>query len=98
MTENTKPKPVNKVRFGPIEVSEWENTSKDGFTFPSFTLKRSYRDRDDQWCEQKISLNRDGLLRVAAAAQQAFAESYQIAEAEAEEIRENQEIGEDQAA
>lgn len=63
--ENQKPK--HEVRFGTVKVAVWENTSREGKTFHSFDLRRSYRDQDGEWHDQKISLNLSEIAKVRAA-------------------------------
>jgi hypothetical protein len=62
-----KQKPKHEVRFGTVKVAVWENTSREGKTFHSFDLRRSYRDQDGEWHDQKISLNLSEIAKVQAA-------------------------------
>lgn len=47
MVENNKPTKIYKA--GAISLSLWENETQDGNTMSSFTLNRSYKDKDDKW-------------------------------------------------
>ena len=42
-------KPVKKIRIGTVCATVWENTSKDGKTFPNIHLERSYKDDAGEW-------------------------------------------------
>lgn len=75
MTEEKKNLPAAKVRSGQFEVATWENEAeKDGnkFKTTSFTLRKSWKDKEDKWQEQKISLNKEDALKVALALQEAY--------------------------
>ena len=48
MSKTNPKKPVHRVKAGPIEVSIWENDSREG-TFFSMTLGRFYKDKQDKW-------------------------------------------------
>lgn len=47
MVENNKPTKIYKA--GVISLNLWENETQDGNTMISFTLNRSYKDKDDKW-------------------------------------------------
>jgi len=50
MAEKTTGKPpVQKIRFGGMSVSIWENENKDKQKFHTITMERSYKDKDDAW-------------------------------------------------
>jgi len=52
MTDNTKAKPVRKLRSGAVSAAVWENTiqTADGpKTVQNITFQRSYKDADGQW-------------------------------------------------
>ncbi|MFT6238001.1 MAG: hypothetical protein ACJAQT_000070 [Akkermansiaceae bacterium] len=72
-----KQKPVHDVRFGTVKVAIWANKSHEGKTFHSFDLRRSYRDQQGEWQEQKISLNLNEIAKVRGALAKAY-EDYHI--------------------
>lgn len=39
-------KPVKKFRVGVINATVWNNISKEGKTYPTISLERSYKDKD----------------------------------------------------
>ncbi|MEM7146334.1 MAG: hypothetical protein AAF591_14450 [Verrucomicrobiota bacterium] len=78
MNKETNNQPVHKVRFGCIEVTSWENVSENGEAFFSFVLRRSYKDQNGNWHEQKISLRRNDLMKAVGALTQAHADFYTL--------------------
>ena len=72
MTDTNK-KPAAKVTLYPITAAVWRNESKEGDTFYSVTLERSYRDRDGNW-KSSTSFNGDDLLLLAKVADLAHTE------------------------
>ena len=44
--QNQKQKPKHEVRFGTVKVAVWEDTSREGRTFHSFDLRRSYNSQE----------------------------------------------------
>jgi hypothetical protein len=78
MTTESKNKPAHKVPFGNIEVTIWENTNKDGEIFHSFNLRRSYKDKEDNWQEQNVSLGRNDVMKAAAALTKAQMDFYSL--------------------
>ena len=76
MTTQTQ-KPKHEVRFGTVKVAVWENTSREGKIFHSFDLRRSYRDQDGEWHDQKISLNLNEIAKVQGALSKVY-EDYHL--------------------
>lgn len=70
---DTSKKPAAKVTLYPITAAVWRNESKEGETFYSVTLERSYRDRDGNW-KSSSSFNGDELLLLAKVADLAHTE------------------------
>lgn len=52
-TSTTSPQPIERFAFGPIHVSVWSNTSKEGQVYYSARLERRYK--DEQSGEYKTS-------------------------------------------
>ena len=46
---NSKPQPADKIRIGRITAAIWRNTNDEGKHFYSFTIDRSYEDKDGNW-------------------------------------------------
>ncbi len=42
-------KPLKEYRAGLISLNLWENVSKEGEKFNSFTFKRLYKDKEEKW-------------------------------------------------
>lgn len=64
-------KPIKTIRVGNgVSAQVWENTSKDGGTWLSVTITRSYKDGDKY--KDSTSFRRDDLLFVSKAADMAF--------------------------
>jgi len=78
MTLSPKTKPVHQVRFGNVKVAVWANQSQDGRIFHSFDLRRSYRDQNGDWIEQKISLNLNEIAKVKGALGKVYADYYTL--------------------
>lgn len=76
---NELQKPKHEVRFGTVKVAIWENESREGNTFHSFDLRRSYRDQEGNWHDQKISLNLNEIAKVQAALAKSY-EDYHLME------------------
>src|SRR4051794_41636680 len=41
--------PEHKVHYGRMDVAVWRRQAEDGRAWYSFTVSRSYKDRDDKW-------------------------------------------------
>ena len=72
MTTQTNNKPVHKLRYGNVRISAWENQSREGKTFHTFDLERSYRDKDGNWQSQNLSLSIGEIARAVAALNRAY--------------------------
>ena len=65
------PAPKKKFSAGGIQVAIWENETKEGKTFTTVSIDRSYKDKDDKW--QKTSYFKvSDLPKAIAAMQSAF--------------------------
>ncbi len=53
-----KNRPVNKVRIGLVQLSEWENKTKDDKTFSNFTIDVSYYDKEKKEFKKASSFSR----------------------------------------
>lgn len=60
-----------KIRDGLLSATIWTNTSKEGNTYYTVTLERSFKDGDDEW-QNTNSLNRSDLLAAARLLQKAY--------------------------
>jgi hypothetical protein len=65
------PAPEHKVHYGRVDVAVWQRQTDDGRAWYSFTLSRSYKDRDDRW-QRTSSLDEDDLLAAAKALERAY--------------------------
>ena len=74
MTRNT---PIDKIRFGRIAVSIWENVSQDGKTYHSFQVERTYTDKDGK-PDSSTSFSRNDLLTLAEALRKAYNRAHEI--------------------
>jgi len=74
MAENKKP--VNTYRAGNISMAVWENVSKDGNPYFSYTIQKSFtRDEGKTW-ETTNSLSREDLPKLKLVLGQAYADAY----------------------
>ena len=62
-------RPVDKVRFGRIQASVWENASEKG-PYYTVSFERRYTDAEGNWRNSQ-SFNADDLLLLAKAADKA---------------------------
>lgn len=79
MSEENKPKPETKTKIGQFEITSWKNTSGEGDKkkeWLSYQLQKSYKDKEDKWQNQKITLNTSDLPKVALALNKAFEKHY----------------------
>jgi hypothetical protein len=63
--------PEHKVHYGRVDVAVWRRQADDGRAWYSFTVSRSYKDRDDQW-QRTASLDEEDLLPAARALERAY--------------------------
>ena len=63
--------PEYKVHYGRVDVAVWRRQADDGRARYSFTVSRSYKDRDDQW-QRTASLDEEDLLPAARALERAY--------------------------
>ena len=66
------PGPVMRFRSGAVSATVWENQHKDGGTYPSVKLSRSYRDKQTQDWKDTSSFSVNDLPVVAILARKAF--------------------------
>lgn len=66
-----KNRPVKRFRAHGVEISVWENTSKNGNKYYTFTLRRSYKTESGEW-KNSESLNQTDLLVAAFLMREAF--------------------------
>ncbi|GEM_PF-3089823 len=64
--------PVMRFRSGAVSATVWENQRKDGGTYPSVKLSRSYRDKQTQDWKDTSSFSVNDLPVVAILARKAF--------------------------
>ena len=64
--------PVMRFRSGAVSATVWENQRKDGGTYPSVKLARSYRDKQTQDWKETSSFSVNDLPVVAILARKAF--------------------------
>ena len=80
----SKNQPIDKIRFGRLAVTIWENTSQEGDTFHSFTVERTYTDADGK-PQSSTSFRRSDLLTLAEALRKAHERAFEIASGESAE-------------
>lgn len=71
----SKNQPLDKIRFGHIAVTIWENKSSEGKSFHSFTVERTYTDTEGK-PQSTASFGRSDLLILAEALRVAHGRSY----------------------
>ena len=64
--------PVKKFNSGQISVAVWENISKDGKTFHTVSLQRSYKSKDDAEWKKSHSLRVHDLPKAMLVLQKAY--------------------------
>ncbi len=69
--------PLDKVRFGRVCVTIWENTSGEGKAYHNFTLERTYTDAEGQ-PQNTSSFGRGDLLSLAEALRVAYSRSFTV--------------------
>jgi hypothetical protein len=70
---NSGPTPEHKVHFGRVDVAVWKRQSQsDDRSWYSFSVSRSYKDKDDQW-QRTSNLDEEDLLPAARALEEAYA-------------------------
>lgn len=69
-TTNQPQRPATTIRAGGIKATVWENQTKDGNTYYSVSLSRSYKD-GEEWKETN-SYYRDDLPKVELVTRKAF--------------------------
>ena len=81
-------KPIVKKQFGNISVAVFarEVSKPDGtnFTAKDFVLQKSWKDKNDVWQDQSISLKGREVLAVQEALTAAFVESFDALEGDDE--------------
>jgi len=68
----TKPKPVLNLRFGSMNTAIWENKNRDDEVFHTCELRRSYRDHNDEWQDQSMTMSISDIAKAAFALQETF--------------------------
>ena len=58
--------PEHKVHYGRVDVAVWRRQAEDGRAWYSFSVSRTYKDRDDKW-QRTASLDEEDLLPAAKA-------------------------------
>jgi len=66
-------KPVRVVKVGKVVISIWENTNKDNEKFLSCTIKKSYKNGNDEW-KNVTSFNKNDLADIGFACIKAFSD------------------------
>lgn len=69
-TVNQPQRPATSIRAGGVKATVWENQTKDGNSYYSITLSRSYKD-GEEWKETN-SYYRDDLPKVELVTRKAF--------------------------
>lgn len=62
--------PIDQIRIRNVRAAIWSNTTKEGRTFYSVTVSRSYRDADGNW-KDTTSFSPTELLTLAKVADMA---------------------------
>lgn len=57
MVEKTPNKPVRVFQYALCKLSEWDNVNTEGKKYKTYTLERSYKDNEDAWKKQSMSMN-----------------------------------------
>lgn len=76
MGENKK-EPIAKFKAGAISISIWSNDAeKDGrkFSFLTAQFQRSYKDKKDEWVNERMNLSKDDIPRAILVLNEAFKE------------------------
>jgi len=73
----SKNQPIDKIRFGRLAVTIWENTSQEGDSFHSFSLERTYTDAEGK-PQSSNSFRRSDLLTLAEALRKAHNRAFEI--------------------
>lgn len=75
----SKNHPIDKIRFGRVCVTIWENASSEGKTYHSFTLQRTYTDAEGK-PQNTSSFGKGDLLTLAEALRSAYKKSFSTKE------------------
>jgi len=75
MSNNNQP--IDKIRFGRLAVTIWENTSQEGDNFHSFSVERTYTDADGK-PQSSSSFHRSDLLTLAEALRKAHNRAFEM--------------------
>ena len=92
MTEKPKVQPKFKYRAGSMSISIFENKGKTGdkdFTYNTFSLQRSYKDKEGKWENPSLSLRLNDLQKAILSLQKAY--DYAVSSKEASEDSEDEE-------
>lgn len=71
-----KNQPIKRVRAGLVSVAVWENEigeGKEKFIGHSFTMQRSYKDKEGEW-QQSQSFNKSDIPLLLAALKKAYSD------------------------
>lgn len=74
----SKNHPIDKIRFGRVSVTIWENTSSDGKTYHSIGVERTYTDTEGK-PQSTSSFGKGDLLTLAEALRVAHGRIYLLA-------------------
>ena len=85
-TQTMSKDPIDIIRFGGVSASIFENTRKNGQSFYTTTISRTYKDKSGEF-KHTNSFSRDDLLKVA-----------RVADVAAQEIEHHRTKGRDSAA
>ena len=69
--ENEKRKPVKKIRVGNVNMSLWENKTKEGKTFFSITIQKSFKNSNGEW-QNVNNFNKNDLSSLSFCCVKAF--------------------------
>lgn len=73
-TEGFSNRPINVIKAGNgVQVKTWRNQGKNG-EFSNVSIEHSYKDANDEWQTQKVSIPADALLSTALALQDSHRE------------------------
>ena len=74
--ETTTNKPIDKIRFGAVTATIWQNESENGPWY-NVTLSRVYRDKDDN-PKDSNSLSGNDILAGSEALRQAYLRIHEL--------------------
>lgn len=65
-------KPATSIRHRTLDIAVFENKTKDGKSFFNAVISKSYKDKDQKWQKQSMSVNQDELLTLSSLLERTF--------------------------